>query len=562
MDTQFSVKFIENNRKEIVCEYFYEQSNPNYLKDAMTLIENMNLMISFEAPEGYKLYMDGIDHLPDYRVFDDLKGSFVKPSTTPYVLYDFDAKNSQYPYIPGTYFLTVVSPNGEEYNARLNVLSKQVDEDQHQLMVSDIELFLKGLSMDFSERRSIYYHQALELFGSKMADKYTYILSNKNKIINGLLTISKNRRYTVKKTYPVVHRAKAKRIDHRSMKYLITHPEQQSTIQAPQSMITYQTNENSWLKYFISTILKYVIEMKKICEIQREEKYIELIKEVNDLHFYVQQFLNEKWMLGLKKEFSNPVPMVFLTIGSYNVFYKVYRYLRNEEAEIYTGSSMQFHYKRTDVLYEIWGYLKLIESLMKTESFLLIKNWFKLNRKKLDDIIVPKSGEHDFIELQKENIILRIYYDEILPKAKENVGANRTLYNLNHNRPDCRIDVWKDGSYKGSLVIDFKYRKRYALWDDQLLSEDKEATKVMKQLVSYAEGMKTNTLVLNGKYSREIDRYPVLEAWAVYPQNYDQSSQQYELNDYDIRLIDLTPGKDRGHFEKLLIKRINELIER
>lgn len=562
MDTQFNVEFIENKRKKISCEHFFESSNPEYLKEATELLENTNLSMIFEAPVGYRLYMDGIDNLPSNQVMDDSRGTYIEPSSNPYELYNYDSKNSGYPFIPGTYFLTVITSEGEEYDARVKVASKRVTEDQHQLMIKEIESFLRGLSMDFSEKRSIYYYQAVELFGREGVEKYSFLLNNKSKIIHGLRNISKNRRYSIEKYYPVVPKPKAKRIDHRSMRYLATHPEQQSTIQVPQAIISYQTNENSWLKNIVSTILRYVVEMKRICNVNLGKEYDNIKKEVNDLHFHLLQFLNEKWMIDVKRDVSTAVPMAFFALGNYNLFYKIYRFLNGKDVEIATGSSKQFHYKRSDVLYETWGYLKVVESLMTRDGYHMKKNWFKLNRVFLDEIIAPKSEGFDVIELQKDDITLRIFYDEILPKFKKDINPHQTLYNLHHNRPDCRIDVWHDKKFIGSLVIDFKYRKKYNLWDDYLLSAGKEASKVMKQLASYADGMKTNTLLLNEKLVRQIDKQPVLEAWAIYPQGFEGESNDYELNDYDIRLIDLTPGKNHAYFQELLTERIKELLDR
>lgn len=97
MDTQFNVAFIENKRKKIFCEYFLSASDPDYLKEATDLMENTNLSLIFEAPPGYRLYMDGIDNLPSNQVNDDLKGTYIVPSSNPYELYDYDLKNSSYP---------------------------------------------------------------------------------------------------------------------------------------------------------------------------------------------------------------------------------------------------------------------------------------------------------------------------------------------------------------------------------------------------------------------------------------------------------------------------------
>lgn len=571
MDIPFNVTFIENPgetfEKRIECHSFYNKENEKYLVEEINLLENTNLQILFQAESGTKLYLDGLDQLEDRLVYEDKEGLYLRPSTRPYVLYNGKINNRPYPYIPGTYFLTVTTINDGSYDARSKVLTKRIDEDQHTKMIDDIEGFIKGLSLTISSKRNLLNDISINVFGRNKAEKYAYILANKDKIVAGLEEISKNRRYSVTKTYPVIPKYKARKIDHKSMKFLMTHPEQQKTIQAPLSTITYDIRENVWLKSIIEILLVHVNDMKKVClkfisYANNSTQLMQFQKEIQSLQYSLTSFLSEKWIAELPRNQSKQVPLSLIRIGSYNVFYRIYRVLKGKTEEIKVNSSLQFHHKRSDLLYEIWGYLKVVSILKKNHGFTITKNWFQKNQNSLDKIIVTNQSKSDFIELQKENKVIRVYFDEQIPKKKEHVSRENTLYTLNNNRPDCRVDVWIDEQYKGSLIIDFKYRKKQYLWQDEHLNDDQNPTKVMKQLESYANGMRTNSSALNGHESIIVDAKPVIEVWAVYPRRFDDQFTDYTLNDYNIRLIDLTPGRETEQFEVILEEVIARLVSR
>lgn len=47
--------------------------------------------------------------------------------------------------------------------------------------------------------------------------------------------------------------------------------------------------------------------------------------------------------------------------------------------------------------------------------------------------------------------------------------------------------------------------------------EGRQPSNVMKQPVSYSEGMNSHTLTLNNEINQLTDAKPVTEVWAVYP---------------------------------------------
>lgn len=69
------------------------------------------------------------------------------------------------------------------------------------------------------------------------------------------------------------------------------------------------------------------------------------------------------------------------------------------------------------------------------------KNWLQINQNTLDQVIVLGQHDSDYIELVRGNYINRIFYDEVIPKRRENLSETRTMYTMDNYKPDCRIDV-------------------------------------------------------------------------------------------------------------------------
>lgn len=558
MDMPFSVTFIEvYGEKEhvIPCKHFYDENDKKHSIEEVKLTENSVLKVYFEAPYGSKLYMDGLDQLEENFVSEDSHGFYIRPGKTAYPLYSPAGNKSPYPFIPGAYALQLRMPGQSTLETYAKVVAKRMTEDQHHLMVQEIEDAVKGLSGELTAKRNLYTETALSIFGPDKIAVYSMILLNKEKIINGLQAIEKNRRYSVGKTYPIIPRAKARKIDEKSLKYLMMHPEQQHTIQAPVSTVTYDTPENRWLKAIVQVISKHVREMKAYCQqpytkAYKEEQRMQLEKDVRALQHKVMTFLNGRWMQDVQESATGKVPMALLHVGTYHVFYKIYRSIKQEKVSEIAGSGLQFQHKRSDLLYELWGYLKVVERLQVKEGFQIVANHF-----------TGHEAEMNYIELVKESRLIRVFYNETMPNRKESISPYKTMFTMSNNTPDCRIDVWENTAFKGSLLIDFKYRKKEYLWNDERLVQDKPST-VMRQLGAYSTSMKSDSWSLNGTRNLLTDAQPVHEVWAVYPMKYEEVYANYDINDYFIRFIDLSPGGNYDHFDGLLESAIAGILAR
>lgn len=569
MASLFNAVFVETFGETEVkkeCRHFARPQEENFLAEETVLIENSELRLYFQAPPHCKLYMDGLDQLSEAVVFEDERGLYIRPSDNPVILYNPKMNNKPYPFIPGTYFLLIADEHNREWQARMRVTTKRITEQQHEMMVEQIEQAVKGLSTEAAVRRKAVENNLLEVVGIRKIHQSAAILSSRTEILASLQRIQKKRRFTVKKEYPVMPRSKAKRIDEKSIKYLMMHPEQQKTIQAPVSTISYDLPENRWIKQITSDLLKEVIDMKAALQTARgTAEQTQQAEELKNRLIVLQQqlaaFLNLQWVRELPDAVSGKLPMTLFTDGDYHTLYKMHRLLKNGTDAV-SERKWQFHYKRSDLLYEIWGYLRIVCMFTERFGYTVEKDWFSRDYSALDEIASPNKQLPDYVELAKDGQTLRIFYDELIPNRRESLSSLQTMYTMNHNKPDCRIDVWQTGKYKGSLIVDFKYRKREYLWDDNDLEEGRQPAKVMRQLESYASGMKSFTKALNGEKTALTDAQPVTEVWAAYPVKWKDGEPDYELNDYAVRLIDLSPGEDESHFAGQLRQAVDEILAR
>lgn len=106
------------------------------------------------------------------------------------------------------------------------------------------------------------------------------------------------------------------------------------------------------------------------------------------------------------------MPMAVFRDPRYSVLYRLYKNLENPFSSLDVSSFYQFQWKRTDKLYEMWGFLRFIKALMA-------KGW------ELEDgvEVLKEEGKYRLaslesgteIRLKRENAEIRLVYDGIVP---------------------------------------------------------------------------------------------------------------------------------------------------
>jgi hypothetical protein len=174
--------------------------------------------------------------------------------------------------------------------------------------------------------------------------------------------------------------------------------------------------------------------------------------------------------------------------------------------------------------------------------------------------VVPDIPDGTTIRLEKNNIQLYLKYDSVIPlESKHTKMANEPIYmTLSHNRPDGRLDIYKDHIYMGTLLLEFKYRTK--LWQPSLVSSY-DRTKVMNQLIAYGNGCRSLFIMgeEKGKLFHEFGFNPVHEVWAFYPRKEEEITTKIQsYPDHRLKVVNMSPAHDGNH----VLQALNDVIEK
>jgi hypothetical protein len=157
----------------------------------------------------------------------------------------------------------------------------------------------------------------------------------------------------------------------------------------------------------------------------------------------------------------------------YRALYQLYRELNKEQEQGQIHHSYSFQWKRSDKLYEIWGYIQFIKSLMGEElGFVPESGWIYSQEVNLK---IPELPSNTEIVFRRDNLRLHLVYEAKLPTQSVLTTAKKPLYTRGtHTCPDGRLDVYKDELFIGTIIYDFKYRPRSAIWNESLILSKKQ----------------------------------------------------------------------------------------
>ncbi|MEK5379217.1 DUF2357 domain-containing protein [Niallia sp. FSL W8-0635] len=581
-----------------ITNYVADEADLHKLLDETTpeAVENKWLQLEFTSEDtNARLYMDGFDTIPlDYLNTDESDQVYMAASKERLLLYEDNPYNtkkgdSYYPYIPGYYRIKVISFN-QTYYAWLKIKPKQVNEEQWTAMRNDVEDTLKGLAQDLIRKNA---SVGAEMHSPIPYDKLRKLLILKNEFSKWIIAINKiekEPRFRVGKVYNLVHEGKKNIVDSVGVRYRSRHPESVGYIFNPQHTKNYNLPENQWLKYILSYFVKETTELssylkKHKLKVEKElaqKKFLSLdhiqnrstllvLKELEQYEIYVGRIrsnclrvLGVEWMETVDNRQPMYIPLCMHLDMTYRQIIKLYRQIKTEDINVSLNQNYDFYWKRTSLLYEIWGFLQIIKSLQHESSgFKIISGWIYDIDASSHSFEIPFLEPGTVIKLKKDDINVHLVYDTSIPYKPEQSTLYKPLYAADkHNRPDVRLDFYHDAreDYIGSLVFDFKYRPARAIWDSAKINTS-DKTDTMRQLLAYR-----NDFVSPFIYNKILPRYwkrvrPVHEVWAIYPRH--DGNPLYSKHSYEhfqTRLMQLTPLEDNEVFHQQLTDSILEVI--
>ncbi|ALC89412.1 hypothetical protein AM500_06155 [Bacillus sp. FJAT-18017] len=589
----FTLGFLAGSAdRQVESFYQTEQELFDHVDSAVLEIpENIPLNVTFTSVDSTaRMFMDGLDALPVGLLEQEGDGGeiFLKPSQSPLVLFQHNG-DEYYPYIPGLYRIMVVS--GEKpYFSWLRITPKQINADQWETMRDEVEAELRGLAQDLIRKSYGLPKDADIKLSPDILRQFRVIEHRFPAIMASITDLYKKINFAIKKEYQLMPEEKAKVVDEITIRHRVQHPDSDEWLLTPIKKINYDLPENRLakkiVKSLIATLSKFIVSVENYqkelaAEIEAlEQERFKTTSTISrkrlilkDLGVYLDKstkmrgalnwFRTAPWYGEVNQRMEARIPHVMTTDVRYRTLYQVQRELNNETINISFDQEYMYQWKRTDKIYEIWGFLQFVKLLQHEElGFVPTGGWLYEMDNLIEDIIIPTIPPGTKITFGKENLTASLVYDGRIPSQSTETNMEKTpLYTRGtNNRPDGRLDLYEDGIYIGSLVFDFKYRPKGSIWKEDLISTNAQTT-TMKQLVSYASNFSSSHLYGNrvNDYLRKRLR-PVPEVWALYPKRLPSGASDY-YEDHSVRLVELSPSFNNIHLVTELKEVINDIIQ-
>lgn len=424
--------------------------------------------------------------------FDCIEDAFKSGVHT---LYHYENKHV-YPFSPGIQ-LGCVNVGSSTYYFQL-FIQPRVPIVEHERMMTEIERFLAG----YSTQQTSAFTQTLPTHFFQLLDR-----------------IQQQPIHQITQSYTLEEVGKGTQLNQRGHQYAMHHPAEQRQF-VRKKQIDWNQPANQFLKILLQNHIPYLLPH----EVAR-----------------VRQFLQQDWMQDVQ------LPSHYIDVCAYvhNPHYlEIHRILQNHSSHTTIKQTVQRSKSGADI-YEVWGYLKVIETF-KELGYTLQKSTLTLKHNSKGNVVFDQSVQN-YVELIKGEQLLRIFWEDAILRNLRNVSPTQPLYTWHNHTPDCRIDFWQNQEYKGTQIIDFKYRHLEKQWT-KTIAYGEQVGSVFKQLSAYAL-IRSNSQLLNGMANTLLDVAPVQQVWAVTPY---LVTQQETIEGYPIHLYTLKPGSPNDTFKNNL----------
>ena len=580
----FRLSFIHG--EELPFRDFYgdaqEQVDP-----VVKVVEYKKLFLKFESSRNdARLYMDGLDVIRTVQIKVDDEGDYyISPSNQLIPIYEDVEKD--YPLIPGRYEIKV-KVGDQTYNSLYKVEPKDLSEDQWKFMRDDLEKDMKGLAGDFV-RKKLSLGRETESNGYLPPEqffRFSVIKFHFPRVMIALNELLTKARCQVRKEYQLVPMDRVKQTDAITVRHLERRPDLKGHFMIPTNQVNYNLPENQWVCRIIRIVSSFLDEIISSIERQMEYELNSISKyaknkeltginkrprdSVETLESHLEQARKVKnsiqiiklasWYPSIDRNVHSSLPTAMMTDVRYRNIYQLYRDLISENRQNLIQNKYAYQWKRTDKLYELWAFIKMCKTLQDDLEFEPSSGWIYDNRFDEGQFFIPTLHSGTAISLVKNDIRLDLIYDKKIPlRSQPNANDALRLFTQGSNRPDGRIDVWKQDVYMGSVVFDVKYRKIRNFYDPYNRNDNNT-----NQLISYHSNTTSNE-----KLYIETNERPVPEVWAIHPTDdpfIDKHSSQEFEKDFDkrnhVRFIRACPGEGLSHIGDQLREVIISVISK
>lgn len=583
MGLPFNVSINTRDFRDLELAFFkdFEDifSNGNMIPE---IKESSEINVKFISEEKTdKLYLRELD---DFELNnrkdsgeDDL---YFLPSQQNIIIFEYNKQDV--PLVPGYYFFEVHSLS-DKYFSAIKIIPKDLSSLQWENMRDEIESKVRGLSLDFIRRKRTERRNASD----KVAPNDTFVkIKNLSEdipaVLSSLEALKKEAKVKIRKDYSWKNNGSKAQIDFKTIKMMQKNPDRKGQLYSANRFLDYDTEENQWLKFILTHILRFsknsIEYLDRILEVinknfekevrfsnynsqanntfinsthnHRKLEIEKLRKQLFSFYIYVNDFLGEKYFSSVSNRKSIFLPKTLVLSPKYNIVYKMYlKNIRTSNA-LHLDDSYNYFWRKTDLLYEIWTYIKTIDSLIEM-GFVPESGWIFDYDSWVEPLPFLEDGTK--VKMSRETTSVSVVFNEMLKgQSFRNTLDNPLKTSSNRKKPDIRIDLFDEQKYAGSIILDAKYKKLINIISLRY------KTNSLNQLRSYRNDPFSSIIDIPDYLLSHIK--PVASVFAIYPISEGKSSPK-DFDEQQLFFSELRPGYGFEQFTIDLSRQINERLD-
>lgn len=551
----------ESKREEIPFAVFYT-SGEVADDELISVVENIELRLRFSCddPEA-RLYMDGIECMSGEEKLkqDEHDLPYLSPSAQEHVI--FANSGAREPLIPGMYRIQVLV--GEKwYYAGYEVETKEMTKDQWALMKDELEKEIQGISRQLMRGKFDLLPGMEQIISMEIWSKWLVLEKKFLKFMIGLHNLSEKINYAIEKTYRSYPSERGREVDGMTIRYSVMYPDREDKLLHPIRQLCYDLPENRWIKKIILMVESNLAQVnehfqaalsgfvpKNQEEALTKEKLLANQLAVVQMKNRLQQIKQAYWYRQVGDQVSKGIPHTLIHDARYREIYHFYRELLGDWPKGEVEQVASYQWKSTDVLYELWGVLT-IQKMLVSLGYQPKRGWiYNDEAQEMARKHVPILEEGTIIQFEKGSVGVNLYYN--VPIQNNRQSEHLYFLDAKHKKPDCRLDVFFEAHYLGTLILEVKYRPVKSLWKP--LDDERKQPKSTTQLKQYYALSESGVYEGRGR--------PVKEVWAIYPKKDERVEEGKFYEVPHVRLMRLTPGEGNEEFFNLLESVLEGMIK-
>ncbi|WP_153732788.1 nuclease domain-containing protein [Sporosarcina obsidiansis] len=565
----------------------------NFIED-LNLLEYDNLVVKLLSkdtvdPES-RLYMDCfeyIDEIKDSIDFDENGEEFVTLNKEAIIHRHYN-NDVSFPLIPGIYRIKVLWQQ-TYYYSQIIVKPNNLEIEEHNQMIYEIEMHAKGLARDWIRKNSsLDFLNGMDKMDPTYLDYASILVKNKSLLNKSIIVILNNPNTSLFKEYQLMPFIKSKKIDGKSLR--MSQVKSNASLYNFRSSANleiyshvmidvYDNNVNFYLinvikdfqtilkkaKLDIVAVLNYLREdlhqlnrykkeynVGSMLKITNREKQILKVEKFNssieDLYNNLSGFLNRTFLSELIVPYKVNLSQQFIKTPGYNNFYKIHKLINtnldNDIEDLY-----EYNWKSSEVLYEYWCFIKLVEILIELK-FTPTDGWIYSLEIDKKGISIPAIPDNTFVTFEKNQTTIKLLFNSAIEQLPKQAKKNESSYwtRSNRNKPDFRIDIYEHGQFIKTIILDSKYSPANRVWNKRL-NNSSNSSKVVEQLKMYVNMI----IKINTRNTHVVE-----EVIALCPTEINNKQLIEHDSNHLVTIATMKPGLENNDLKERLLYLITE----